>query len=230
MRLTFLALCLVGTLFASPAAADLIEILFERMSPPLRENGGAIMMLEGDQFTATVGLFGQGVGKFQPQSPYTPGTLIHLEAGRTGGDTFITFVYKGQTQSGNSTQGDIQFVTDAFVVPQTTGSPLVSLPFVLSGSISGAGGIHGVGNANLLFTNPGAFTIGGVPLWGGLAADFVIATPEPSAVVLLLTALGGLGVCAWRHMRFRRSFATGHLRAYERGQRDDRPASAQRGP
>jgi len=41
-------------------------------------------------------------------------------------------------------------------------------------------------------------------------ADFInaaLAVPEPSTILLVATALGGLGVCAWRRTRFRRSSA-----------------------
>jgi hypothetical protein len=43
--------------------------------------------------------------------------------------------------------------------------------------------------------------------WIQTSAAWTIMTPEPSAIMLVATVLGGLGVCAWRHLRFRRSSA-----------------------
>ena len=43
----------------------------------------------------------------------------------------------------------------------------------------------------------------------GIDGTWTVTTPEPSAVILMATALGGLGVSAWRRLRVRRSSATG---------------------
>src|SRR5215470_3639024 len=43
----------------------------------------------------------------------------------------------------------------------------------------------------------------------GIDGTWIVTTPEPSAIVLVATVLGGLGVCAWRRSRFRRSSGMG---------------------
>ena len=212
LKATLLALCLVGTLFRSPAAAvpTEIEITSGGTDRPINRNMSAFLHLFGDQFSLAVGLPMPG-GFFIPGGPYIGGTTIAIRAGGAGTDTPGSFTYLGQTMHlgdvGDHNQLFITFLSDPFVVPLQNDSPVANVPFTLTGTISQDGqlvlDLHGTGNMTFTFTGPVDGRFG--PEWGGAAQFVVVSTPEPSVIVLVATALGGLGVCAWRRLRFRRS-------------------------
>jgi hypothetical protein len=137
MRLTLLALCLVGTLFGSPAAADTIpiEITSGQTDRPVNFSTGAILNLFGDQFSLTARLFnGQ---EFHPQPPYAAGTTIAVDAGWVGNDAPGVFTYQGQTMTADGFENSLlfEFLSQPFVVPPVDGSPVVNVPFTLIGGI-----------------------------------------------------------------------------------------------
>ena len=212
LKATFLALCLVGTLFASPAAADSIPIGLTsgQTSRPVNTFMGAGLTLFGDQFSLMATLFQPG-GFVLPGGPYVPGTTITIHAGWSGIDAPGSFTYQGQTVPFGGINGPsllVDFLSNPFVVPPLDGSPIVTVPFTLTGGIFGLQpslALQGTGDMTFTFTAPHTPSDS---LWGGGNALFVV-TPEPSVIVMVATALGGLGVCAWRRSRFRRSSATG---------------------
>src|SRR5262245_1557475 len=218
LKATLLALCLVGTLFRSPAAAvpTEIEITSGGTSRPINGNMSAFLNLFGDQFSLAVGLLMPG-GFFSPGGPYIGGTTIAILARGSGTDTPGSFTYLGQTMHlgniGDHNQLNIDSLSNPFVVPLQNDSPIANVPFTLTGGIfqpppqGEVLHLHGTGNMTFTFTGPVDGRFG--PEWGGAAQFVVVSTPEPSVIVLVATALGGLGVCAWRRLRFRRSSATG---------------------
>jgi len=198
-------------LFGSPAAADPIEIEITsgQTSRPVNHNIGAFLNLFGDQFSLTAALFsGQ---RFTPNPPYLPGTTIAVDARWSGTDAPGSFTYQGQTVTLGTPPGPslvIEFLSDPFVVPPLNGSPVADVPFTLTGGIFNANiqafDLHGSGSMMFTFAFPITETPP-IPRWDSGTAQFVVTTPEPSAIVLVATALGGLGVGAWRRLRFRRS-------------------------
>src|SRR5215472_3286356 len=181
LKATFLALCLVGALFASPAVADSIPIGLTsgQTSRPVYTFMGAGLTLFGDQFSLMATLFQPG-GFVLPGGPYVPGTTITIHAGWSGIDAPGSFTYQGQTVTFGGINGPsllVDFLSNPFVVPPLDGSAIVKVPFT--------------------FTAPHTPSDS---LWGGGNALFVV-TPEPSAIVLMATILSGLGVCAWRPLQ-----------------------------
>jgi len=212
MRLTLLALCLVGTVFGGPAAADLIELTSggtDRPFPP-----SAILTAAGAQFSMDVGLDAVS-GIFTPGIPYAPGATIVVHAANLGNDLRGFFTYQGQTfQLGTMSgpDGFVDLLSVPFVVPPIgAGAPItLHVPFTLTGGISpgpnvsGLPGLvlHGTGDMAFTFSAPAGSIFG--PQWFGGSAVWVVTTPEPSAIVLVSTVLSGLGVCAWRRLRLGR--------------------------
>ena len=86
LKAPFLALCLVGTLFASPAAADSIPIGLTsgQISRPVNTFMGAGLTLFGDQFSLMATLFQPG-GFVLPGGPYVPGTTSWRRSSRAFG-------------------------------------------------------------------------------------------------------------------------------------------------
>src|SRR5262249_38530268 len=118
--------------------------------------------------------------------------------------------YGGQTGTWGGTNGPsllVDFLSNPFVVPPLDGSPIVTVPFTLTGGIFGLQPsltLQGTGDMTFTFTAPHTPSDS---LRGGGNALFVV-TPEPSVFVMMATALGGLGVCAWHRSQLRRSSAT----------------------
>jgi hypothetical protein len=219
MRLTLLALCLVGTVFGSTAAAAPFEIVDIELtsgqtSRPMNiSSGSATLTLFGDQFALAVGLSVIG-GFIRPSDELIPGTTITVMAGWVGDDATGVFTYQGQTRSlGTGHAGDpildLQFLSSPFVVPPLDGSPVANVPFTLTTPISPtptnpAFHLHGTGTMTFTFLGPRPDLpppFG--PAWATGEAQWFVTTPEPSAILLAFTALGGLGVCAWRRRRSR---------------------------
>jgi len=92
--------------------------------------------------------------------------------------------------------------------PFTISEPFTVTDHVGFGScqncIPGVSSIDGSGVGIATFS----FAPFGTHDWMLTNAAWTIMTPEPSAIVLVATALGGLGVRAWRRLRFRRSSAS----------------------
>lgn len=101
-------------------------------------------------------------------------------------------------------------VAAPIVMPSVVGGPFtISEPFSVTDHVGflfcqdcipGVSSINGSGVGMATFS----FAPFGTNGWRLTNAAWTI-TPEPSAIILVATALGGLGVCAWRHLRYRRS-------------------------
>jgi len=104
-------------------------------------------------------------------------------------------------------------VAAPIVMPSVVGGPFtISEPFSVTdhvgfnfcqNCIPGVSSIDGSGVGIAMFS----FAPFVSNTWIQTSAAWTIMTPEPSAIMLVATVLGGLGVCAWRHLRFRRSSA-----------------------
>jgi hypothetical protein len=85
------------------------------------------------------------------------------------------------------------------------GSPVAVVPFTVTAGISASPtnphfDLHGTGTMTFAFLDAFPDRPSG-PVWSSGAAQWLVTTPEPSAILLAFTALGGLGVCAWRRRR-----------------------------
>src|SRR5262249_19961257 len=101
-------------------------------------------------------------------------------------------------------------VAAPIVMPSVVGGPFtISEPFSVTDHVGfrfcqtcipGVSSIDGSGVGIAMFS----FAPCGTRDWMLTNAAWTIMTPEPSAIVLVATVLGGLGVCAWRRLRSRR--------------------------
>jgi len=144
-------------------------------------------------------------GTFADARESNPARALLLEPdGKTISDRVTLFVERADPTGRPRDTVNIQFDSDPiggslgatpnglrFSATETTGEEvdLTSKFFTGTGT-----------NAADQYTLPQGFSI--------KATSDIDAIPEPSAIILVATALGGLGVCAWRRLRFRRSSAT----------------------
>jgi hypothetical protein len=212
MRRTLLALCLVGTVFGSPAAADLIELTSGQTSQPLPPV--ADLTLFGDQF-ALVARIGIPGGIIFPSAELIVGTTVTVRAAWSGGDAAPgVYTYRGQTvpvgPGAHEASLYVQFLSNPFVVPPLDGSPVATVPFTLTGIISPTLipsprlDLHGTGTMTAMFFGPHPDHPIFGDVWENIGqVQWFVTTPEPSAIILVATALGGFGVCAWSRRRSR---------------------------
>jgi hypothetical protein len=203
--------CVVGLLFTGTATASPIgiELISGATTNALNASTASVWNAFGEDFSMTITL-GHG-GFFNPSGPYEPGTPIAVHAGWSGIDALGTITYQGVTYPlGQDRQPGVllDFQSDIFTVPPLDGAPVMLVPFTLTGTVFGLPSIgapvdlHGTGTMEFTFSVPftGPRSPNGV--WDVGKADFTIEqTPEPSAVITLAAALGGLGVMSRRRFR-----------------------------
>jgi hypothetical protein len=207
----------VGTVFGSTAAADTIESVEIELTSGQTDRpigiccgGFALLTLFGDQFSMNAGLQIPG-GIVRPSAELIPGTTVTVHAIWSGVDLRGSFTYQGQTVMFNGItrpSGIVDFLSVPFVVPPFDGSPVANVPFTLTGGITASAttprlALHGTGNMTFTFLDPRPDLPPPLARRANGEAQWFVTTPEPSAILLALTALGGLGVCAWRRRRSR---------------------------
>ena len=204
--------CVVGLLSTGTATASPIgiELISGATAEALNASTASVLNAFGEDFAMTIRLPAAS-GFFNPSGPYVPGTPISVHAGWSGIDAPGTVTYQGVTYPVGLFNGPgvlVDFRSDTFTVPPLDGAPVMLVPFTLTGTVFGVpnnGGqldLHGTGTMEFTFSAPfiGPRSPNGV--WDVGKADFTIEqTPEPSAVITLAAALGGLGVMSRRRFR-----------------------------
>src|SRR5262249_1050079 len=145
LKAPFLALCLVGTLFASPAAADSIPIGLTsgQTSRPVNTFMVAGLTLFGDQFSLLATLFPPAAfvhrgGLLPPGVPRFPGPTTTIPGGWPAIHAPASSKYRGKPVPSGGTTGPsllAAFRSNPFVVPPLDGSAIAKVPFTLTGGI-----------------------------------------------------------------------------------------------